>query len=226
MDTEAHARRVESLFNLQPHTCGTVLIGVEQSAFTPTPIPSRLPAGPLRVLFFGQFIPLHGIETIIGAARLMANESVEWTIVGRGQESQKIDRLLQEVPLPKVCRVDWVEYEVLREWIARADLCLGIFGTSEKAASVIPNKVLQVLASNRPVITRDSPAIRELLSHRPPCVYLVDAGNPEALAGAVREHRDQRLPQSCHDLSLIDRFTIPAIGRQMVALLERTLGLH
>ena len=51
-------------------------------------------------------------------------------------------------------RVDWVDYADLVSWISRADLCLGIFGTSEKAASVIPNKVYQVVAAGRPVCPR------------------------------------------------------------------------
>ena len=84
--------------------------------------------------------------------------------------------------------VDWVDYADLVSWISRADLCLGIFGTSEKAASVIPNKVYQVVAAGRPVVTRDSPAIRELLEHAPPCVYLIPPGDAPA-----REQRRTRL---------------------------------
>ena len=72
------------------------------------------------------------------------------------------------------------------EWMKRADVCLGIFGTSGKAASVIPNKVFQIVASGRPLVTRDSPAIRELLAYGPPCVNLVTPGNALALADAIR----------------------------------------
>ena len=49
------------------------------------------------------------------------------------------------------------------------------FPESEKAASVIPNNVFQVVACRRPIDTRDTPAVRELQSDAPPCVYLVPA---------------------------------------------------
>src|SRR3546814_8336865 len=76
--------------------------------------------------------------------------------------------MLAEEPLPKLHWLEWVEYRQLKQFIAEAELCLGIFGTSEKVASVIPNKVFQLVAAGRPVITRDSAAIRDLLPDYPP----------------------------------------------------------
>jgi glycosyltransferase involved in cell wall biosynthesis len=227
VDTEAHARRIESLFGLPPQSCGAVQVGVEAEFFrSSAPGPAQLRAESLEVLFYGQFIPLHGIETIVAAARLMQEESVNWTFIGRGQEAVRIRCMLDELPLAKLQWVDWVEYTKLGDWIAQADLCLGIFGTSEKAASVIPNKVFQTIAAGRPLVTRDSPAIRELLVHAPPCVYLVPAADPGALAAVVREHLARLVALDdtlqCH-AALRDRITAPAIGRQFAEVIGRRL---
>jgi glycosyltransferase involved in cell wall biosynthesis len=62
---------------------------------------------------------------------------------------------------------------------------LGIFGTSAKAARVIPNKAYQALACGTPLVTADTPAARELLSDGESAL-LVPPGDPEALAAAVR----------------------------------------
>lgn len=188
LDTEAHARRIESLFALPAGRCGSVWVGVEVEHFAPGAGAARArpPGQSLRVLFYGQFIPLHGIETIIGAARLLRDEPIDWTLIGRGQEGGRIRAMLAEEPLPKVRWIEWVDYAELGRWLAEADLCLGIFGTSEKAASVIPNKVFQIVAAGRPLVTRDSPAIRELLAPEFPCVQLVPPGDAAALAEAIR----------------------------------------
>ena len=230
VDTEAHARRIESLFELPPQSCGAVMVGVETEHFRPSSSRAlRPPATPLKVLFYGQFIPLHGIETIVAAARLMQEDAVEWTLIGRGQEAYRIRRMLEEVPLPKLRWVDWVEYTELGDQIAMADLCLGVFGSSDKAASVIPNKVFQTVAAGRPLITRDSAAVRELLEHDPPCVYLIPAARPEALVATVREHI-RRLAlaedaQGCH-AALLQRITATAVGRQFVQVIRHQLVEH
>lgn len=229
MDTRAHARRIETLFALPEGSCESVWVGVETEHFAPPAEPApRDPAAPLRVLFYGQFIPLHGITTIVEAARRLRDLPVEWTLIGRGQEAPAIRAMLAAEPLPRVRWIEWVDYERLQSCIAEADLCLGIFGTSEKAASVIPNKVFQIVAAGRPLITRDSPAIRELLASAPPCVRLVRAGDADDLAEAVRAHLATPMRHDadhCH-AAVRARIDAAAVGRQLLDVMERRLSLR
>jgi len=221
MDTAAHARRMESLYLLPRDSVGRVWVGAEAERFAPAPVVSPPADGaPLRVLFYGQFIPLHGIETIVAAARLLCDAPVEWTLVGDGQEAGRIRNELASHPLARLRWVPWVPYAELAARIAEADVCLGIFGTSDKAASVIPNKVFQTLCSGRPLITRDSPAMRELLPHPPRACRLVPPGDPAALAAAVlavgedlRYHADTLGDMQCVDSDVV--------GRQFLQLTDR-----
>lgn len=227
LDTEAHARRIESLFQLPPGSCGAVWVGAEVEHFPPGEA-RRVPRADelFQVLFYGQLIPLHGVPTIVEAARLMRDDPVQWTLIGQGQEGERVRSMLADTPLPKLRWVDWVGYDELGSWIGQADLCLGIFGTSDKAASVIPNKVFQIVAAGRPLVTRDSPAIRELLEHHPPCVYLVPAGDVQALAEAVTEHmRHVKYNQEprCHR-ALSDRISASAIGHRFTELIGPKLA--
>jgi glycosyltransferase involved in cell wall biosynthesis len=179
----------------------------------------------MRVLFYGQFIPLHGIETIVRAAALLRHEPIDWHLIGRGQEAAHIRAMLDADPLPGVRWTEWTPYGELITQLQSADLCLGIFGTSDKAASVIPNKVFQIVAAGRPLMTRDSPAIRELLAPLHGCVYLVQAGDPQALAEAIRLHlRDFHagtgIAGNCHpDKS--EAIAPRSIAQQFLALFQR-----
>ena len=173
-DTEANARHLAGLGGLPPARVATCFVGAEERLFRA----AWRPPNDFHVLFVGKLIPLHGLETILAAARLAPE--VPFRVVGSGQ----LDALLADRS-PNVTWVDWVEYERLPDCTSSSGCALGIFGTSAKAARVIPNKAFQALACGVPVVTADTPAARELLRDGESAL-LVPPGDAQALAAAVR----------------------------------------
>jgi glycosyltransferase involved in cell wall biosynthesis len=173
-DTAAHARYFVEQFQLPEDRVAVCFVGAEDKLFGPGPRNGST----FDVLFVGKLIPLHGVETILAAARLCPD--IRFRFVGSGQ----LDSLLSSRPANVVWR-HWVEYDELPDLYRSAGCVLGIFGTSEKAARVIPNKAFQALATGSPLITADTPAAHELLEHERDAL-LVPPGDPEALAHAVR----------------------------------------
>ena len=107
--------------------------------------------------------------------------------------SDEIHDTKRRLNLENVRFTDWVPYEQLHRFLQGWGVCLGIFGTSDKAARVIPGKVFVALSAGKAVITADSPAVRELLTDGESAV-LCRRGDPEALAGAIRRlHGDREL---------------------------------
>jgi glycosyltransferase involved in cell wall biosynthesis len=171
-DTEAHAAHLAALTGAR--RVEVCLVGAEERIFGS----GWLPEEPFTALFVGKLIPLHGVETILAAARIAPE--LRFRIVGRGQ----LDGLLDGRPT-NVEHVPWVDYEALPAELHRSSCALGIFGTSGKAARVIPNKAFQALACGTPLVTADTPAARELLRDGENAL-LVPPGDPGALAAAVR----------------------------------------
>jgi glycosyltransferase involved in cell wall biosynthesis len=173
-DTEAHAHFFREEFDLAPERVQVCFVGAEDRLF----FPGWQPEAPFHVLFVGKLIPLHGFETILAAASLAPE--IAFRVVGSGQ----LQQLLDGRP-PNVEWVPWVDYESLPGEIQSAGCALGIFGTTAKAARVIPNKAFQALACGTPLVTGDTEAARELLADGRDAL-LVPPGNAEALADAVR----------------------------------------
>jgi glycosyltransferase involved in cell wall biosynthesis len=171
-DTEANAAFLAELSGIPRARIAVCFVGAEDRLFTP-----GWEAGDAAT-FIGKLIPLHGVETILEAARLTPELPIR--IVGSGQ----LEHLLASRP-SNVEWVPWIAYEQLAEALRRATCALGVFGTSSKAARVIPNKVFQALACGTPVVTADTAAARELLVDGASAL-LVPPGNPAALADALR----------------------------------------
>jgi glycosyltransferase involved in cell wall biosynthesis len=188
VDTDQHGEFYANEYGIARDRFVTVLVGAEP-LFGAQPEPVELPgltADVPVVLFYGQLIPLHGVRTILDAARLTRGDRVHWLIVGRGQDEATLRAAMAEPDRANITWLPWVDYDQLPGVIARAQICLGIFGKSDKAARVIPNKVFQALACGKPVITRASPAMDPLAARFPHAIVTVPAGDPIALATAVR----------------------------------------
>ena len=99
-----------------------------------------------------------------------------------------------------------------------------MFGGSEKAARVVPNKVFDALACGRPVVTADSDGAREWLRDGETAL-LTPAGDAAALAAALRRLLDERerARLGVGALDLYRRaFTPFAVAGGLLAALERT----
>ncbi|MFT7695295.1 MAG: glycosyltransferase involved in cell wall biosynthesis [Candidatus Latescibacterota bacterium] len=187
VDTDALASYYAELFKLPLSKFRKSLVGNVFDVYEPSVL--RRPNGHFRVLFFGTYVPLQGAEFIVAAAELLRGEEVEFEMVGSGQDYEAVRRRAEESQLKKVHFADeWYSVDQLAESMRRADVCLGIFGTTPKAGRVIPYKVFGALALRRPVITRDSPAIRELLVDGESAL-LCSAGDGGGLAESIERLR-------------------------------------
>ncbi|MFZ1832175.1 MAG: glycosyltransferase [Pseudomonadales bacterium] len=185
IDTLAQAQSLSSDYKLSLARFVPIPLGIDEAVWFPSPMPPAW--GKLRVLFWGTFIPLHGIDTIVAAARALDTRGipVEITLIGWGQTAPDIAASLLERP---VACLQWQRALVAPEEIAASvrasDCTLGIFGTSAKAARVVPYKIYQAMACARPIVTSDTVAARTYLVDDENCV-LVPPGDPEALADAL-----------------------------------------
>jgi len=184
-DTESHAGFYVREFDVQADKVKTLYLGYDDSVFAK--LPERDRDGLFNVLFYGSFLPLHGTDVIVEAARLL-DEGFRFRIVGTGQTMDEFRRKAKEIGGGRLELSGKVPESELPGLIAQADTVLGVFGTTPKTGMVIPNKVYQAMACGRPVVTADTPAIREIFV---PGEHLVcvPPGDAILLAGELKRLR-------------------------------------
>ncbi|MDX1595216.1 MAG: glycosyltransferase [Gammaproteobacteria bacterium] len=188
-DTAGHADYFHEVLRVPRERLVVLPVGADASVFRPVPPPEPPAHGrPVRLLFYGSFIGLHGVPTIVEALRRYRGPGIACHFVGDGPARAAAGSALDALDPDRV-RVGfegWLEIDVLAARIAEADVVLGIFGTTAKALRVVPNKVYQALATGRPVITADTPAYDDRF--RPggtaPLAFTAP-GDPDALADAI-----------------------------------------
>ena len=180
-DTAVHADYFASLADIPRSRIEVCFLGAEESLFSP----GWAPPETFSCLFYGKLIPLHGLETILEAARLAPE--IPFRIAGTGQ----LEGLLREGLPPNVDWVGWVGHDRIPAELRATGCALGIFGTTDKAARVIPNKAFEALACGAPLVTADTVASRELLTDGENAL-LVPPGDAGALAEALRRLASDR----------------------------------
>jgi glycosyltransferase involved in cell wall biosynthesis len=161
-----------------------VPIGADDRVFHP--LPSPMPESrAFHVIYYGTFIRNHGVEHIIEAARILAdNPDIQFELIGDGPEREKAQEIANRYHLSNVTFVEWLEKAELVQRVAQVDVCLGAFGITPQSLMTVQNKIYEGLAMAKPVITGDSPAVQQALIHGEH-IYLCERENPQALAEAI-----------------------------------------
>jgi len=138
---------------------------------------------PLRFMFCGSYIPLHGATVIARAFSLLDRRiDVRLSMIGRGPERALAEAIVG--PDQRVRWVDWLPREALAAEMAQHHVCLGIFGDTDKAARVVPTKLHLGAAAGCALVTGESPPQARVFGST---AFTVPRGDARALAYLIRD---------------------------------------
>jgi glycosyltransferase involved in cell wall biosynthesis len=225
-DTQAHADYYTSEFGVPAGRIRVLPVGFDEDLFDFRHEGANRIGddAAFTVLFFGNYLPLHGVEVIVSAAEMLKEfDKIRFDLIGRGQTFGRVEAFVRAHDLTNVRLLPRVPIDSLPSRIAAADVCLGIFGRTEKAGRVVANKVYQAMAMGRPVITADSTAVREYFvdsTH----ICLVAPGNPDALAEKIRHlYKNATVRQAIGEHAarwVHERFTSKALAGRFLEYCE------
>ncbi len=189
-DTSCHVDFCAEYLKVPREKLRVLLTGTDEKVFRPAEPGSAdaLPPsdGTFRVLYHGAYLPLHGTETIVEAARRTQGSGIHWDFLGWG--AYKAATEAKAKGISNITFLEKVPYVDVPRVIRAHDIVLGVFGTTAKAARVIGNKVYECMACCRPTIN-------EFCTGYPPeakdcaAIKFIPAGDAAALVRAVEEYR-------------------------------------
>jgi glycosyltransferase involved in cell wall biosynthesis len=193
-DTISHKEYYATMFGVLPEKISVVHVGVDSGDFYPIESEKKQQRK-FIVGFYGSFIPLHGIEKIIAAAKILEiRDDLEFRIYGNGPGFEKIRELTLNLGLKNTILAGWVDYKSLNNVINEMDICLGIFGESLKAELVIPNKIYHYAACSKAIITADTKGIKEIFENGKNIILIKN--KIEVLAKSIESLADDQVLRS------------------------------
>lgn len=188
LDTNAFVAWFHKIYKIKPERFCLVPIGADAGALQQgirESNPSPAADGLFKLIYYGSYIPNHGVDIIVEAAKLLKDETgIYFDLVGEGPEKERTVDLVQRYGLKNVTITNWLERDELYRRIMASDICLGTFGDTLQASLTNNNKIFEGFAMKKPIISGISPAVPDILRHGEH-LFLCERGNPKALAEAI-----------------------------------------
>src|SRR3989344_5757173 len=224
LDTQANADYFIRTFNMSRDKVRRVFIGADDEALYPK---KKTISDKFIVEFHGNYIPVHGLEYIIKAAKILEkHQDIMFYVIGGGQEHGKIKKLAEDLRVSNITFMDKMPQYMISEYIKEADVCLGLLGNLDRGGRAIPNKVYEASAMERASLNMDGPAIHELYTDREN-ILLCHGGDSQDIADKILELKNNpqlkdRIAKNAYQLYLANG-TPKTIGDHLIKLIGRLL---
>jgi len=226
-DTAVYVNWFHQEYGVSPDRFHVIPTGADNRIFKFGMRQSNSDQNILKVLYYGTYIPNHGVKKIVKAAEyLKAYNDICFIFIGKGPERKAVEELVKDHRLSNIHFKDWMSQEDLLVYIQDADICLGAFGDTPQSMMTVQNKIFECMAMGKPVITGDSQAVRRSLPVD--TIVLVNRDEPYEIARRILELKDNsQLREKLSEKSLLifeQEFCIRSLGKKLEGFLSALIN--
>jgi glycosyltransferase involved in cell wall biosynthesis len=164
IESRQYAEWFKTIYSVPLERFCLVPLGANERKFFPRPFAKKEQPN-FTVLYYGSFIPNHGVSTMLEAARkLQVHADIQFIFAGEGPLRSEFQK--EASSLSNVQFTGYMSDEELMEIITRADVCFGVFGQTKQSMMTIQNKIYECLAMAKPLVTGASERVNEVFIHK------------------------------------------------------------
>jgi glycosyltransferase involved in cell wall biosynthesis len=171
----------------------------------------------------------HDMETILGAAKLLKNEPVQFVFIGGGSKMKSIIEGMQAADLRNYTFLPYQEKKDLAYSLSAADLALVSLDAGMEDV-IAPSKLYGLLAAGRPIaaICEKHSYLREIIAEAG-CGASIDIGQPQQLADFIcylsKSPQQVDVMGEAGRTYCLKNFTLTTTGQQYLDVLNSALGI-
>ena len=195
--------------------------GVDLSRFRPAPrktaLREKLGLGDRFVCaYVGTHGMAHGLDAVLDVAkRFLADEGVRFIFVGEGAERTRLEARAKSEGLSNVQFLGVLPRDAMTEVYATSDVCLVPLRKTELFSTVIPSKIFEILAMERPLVLSVDGEAREIVEASEGGVY-APPEDVEAMTAAIQALR--RNPEQAAEMGRRGRaYVVREFDREVLA---------
>ncbi|MHC1729269.1 MAG: glycosyltransferase family 4 protein [Syntrophobacteraceae bacterium] len=135
--------------------------------------------------YIGTHGMAHGLDTVLKAAGLLRQQSnIVFLLVGGGAERERLLALRDEMRLENVVMLPQQPKELMPKILAASDVCMVLLKKRDLFKTVIPSKIFEAMAMERPIILGVEGESKEII-RQGDCGICIEPEDEYSLAGSV-----------------------------------------
>ncbi len=177
------------------------------------------------ICYIGTMGNAHGLETLVAAAEDLQTTlpKAKFLLIGEGAEKQRIVDLAAARKLTNIQFLGQQPREQIPAYVSAADVCLVMLKKTELFKTVIPTKLLEYMACERPVIVAVDGQARAIVEEANGGLF-VEPEDSGALAEAIRSLADdperRRKMGASGRKYIVEQFSRERTARDYITVLE------
>ena len=181
------------------------------------------------ICYIGTMGNAHGLETLIAAAEALRTTRPDamFLLIGEGAEKDRIMELAGARGLANIRFLGQQPRERIPAYVSAADLCLVMLKKTELFKTVIPTKLLEYMACERPVIVAVDGQARQIVEEAGAGVF-VEPENSGALVQAIDDLAEdpvrRRQMGTTGRQYIVSKFSREKTARDYIAILQALGG--
>jgi glycosyltransferase involved in cell wall biosynthesis len=217
---------------VDPDNLELVYNGIDPQLFKPSPRNEALLAthdldGHFTVAYVGTLGLAHGLTLLVDVAdRMKHRERLRFVLIGDGADREKLEAEIARRQLDNIVLLGLQPREAMPDWIASIDLLLVLLRDLPVFETVIPSKIFEFLAQERPVVLAAKGEIRRLMQEANGAL-VIDPEAEDQMVAAIEEVMND--PETARQRAVSGRewveggFLRDDLARRMATFLERVI---
>lgn len=194
---EGYAREIHKLYGVPSGKMAVVTNGIDTELFVPDDKENDIRRefgwdDRFVVLYIGTHGMAHGLHRVLEAAKALApDKGMLFAFVGEGAEKDRLKRLAEGWRLPNVTFIDQQPRSRVPGFYAACDLGLVTLRDAPLFRGVLPSKILEFLAMERPVLLSVDGEAKKLVERAGGGEFVPPEDVPAMVAAVRRLARDR-----------------------------------
>lgn len=176
--------------------------------------------------YIGTHGMAHKLDFIVRAAKKIENPAIHFLFIGEGAEKKKVVALSGELGVNNVTFLDSVSKSEIAGYLSVTDVSLVPLRKTELFTTVIPSKIFENAAMEKPILLGVDGEARSIVEHYKAGIYFEPENEADFLEKLNRLYTDKAFYQACQEggRCLADDFDRKKLALKMLDYLKKLVN--